>query len=91
VIERALAIFLIRRSMSAGLSVPCFGEPSVIRAQFDGQARSPGCCKAVGRKPEKHNCRLVNPRWSADRPGAWVAKPLWLGAGFRGGRVGRTS
>ena len=42
VIERALAIFLMRRSMSAGLSVRCFGEPSVIRAQFDSESRSPG-------------------------------------------------
>src|SRR5262245_41940450 len=41
VIERASAIFLIRRSMSAGLSLLCFGEPSVIPDEVRRRGRLP--------------------------------------------------
>jgi hypothetical protein len=49
VIERALAIFLMRRSMSAGLLVRCFGEPSAIRTPIRRTGLVPWLAKRVSR------------------------------------------
>ena len=68
VIERALAIFLMRRSMSAGLSVRFFGAPSAIRDTIRRSSFVPWLSEGVYRSPPLGTSSVSSPppTWSTE-------------------------